>query len=57
MLQSGPKDIRDLFMKKIDTVDFAAAKQEVSPFLKDLDSVAIWSKAFFREIIFKMKFI
>jgi predicted nucleotidyltransferase component of viral defense system len=53
----NPSEVTDLLINKIDTVDFASARKEVAPFLKDRDSVAIWSKDFFREIISKMKFI
>ncbi len=50
-------DIIDLLINKIDAVDFSSAKKEVMPFLKDPDSVEIWSKPFFKEIVFRMKFI
>jgi predicted nucleotidyltransferase component of viral defense system len=46
-----------LIQDKIETVDFESAKQEVRPFLKDVDSVAIWSKTFFREILDHLKTI
>ena len=45
------EQIITLLNNKIDKVDFKYAQQEVRPFLQDTDSVAIWSKDFFREII------
>ena len=39
-------DVIELLTNKIETVDFNSAKREVSPFLKDPDSVEIWSKLF-----------
>ncbi len=53
----APANIFDLLVEKIDSVDFTSAKKEVMPFLKDPDSVEIWSKYFFKEIISKMRFI
>ncbi len=49
-------DVIELLTHKIETVDFNSAKREVSPFLKDPDSVEIWSKLFFRGILSKMRF-
>lgn len=51
-----PLDITKLLMDKIESVDFDSAKKEVMPFLKDTDSVRVWSKHFFKEIIARMRF-
>ncbi|MFT3741405.1 MAG: nucleotidyl transferase AbiEii/AbiGii toxin family protein [Gammaproteobacteria bacterium] len=55
--QIVPADVVNLLTKKIDTVDFTSAKKEVMPFLKDIDSVEIWSQSFFSEIVSRIKFV
>lgn len=42
---------------KITAVDLKNAKYEVRPFLRDADSVAVWSKEFFKEIITKIQVV
>ena len=46
----------DLISQQIEEIDFEKAKQDVLPFLKDPDSVRIWSRNFFQEIIKNIKF-
>lgn len=59
LLQNDVLD-RKKFLKRIsqqiEEVDFEKAKQDVLPFLKDPDSVKIWSRSFFREIIKSIRF-
>lgn len=52
-----PTDVIELFKKKITAVDFSTAQREVLPFLKDPDSVKVWSQEFFKDIIARMQFI
>jgi len=46
-----------LLNDKIDTIDLKSAKQEVKPFLQDPDSIAVWSKDFFRKIITEIRIV
>ncbi len=45
-----------LVIQQIDNIDFEEAKRDVLPFLKDPDSVRIWKKNFFKEIVKSIKF-
>lgn len=47
-LQEDP--LRGLIEKRIEEVDIAALKREITPFLRAPDSVDVWSKEFFREV-------
>ncbi len=51
-----PVEVMQLLKNKIETIDFSSAKKEVLPFLKNPDSVQIWSADFFKEIIQGIKF-
>lgn len=44
-------DLIELLNKKINETDFSNAKQDVMPFINDPQSIALWDKKFFREII------
>lgn len=50
-------DLTSLIEKRIAEIDFQEAKKDVSPFLKDPDSIALWSNEFFRHISQKLKSI
>lgn len=52
-----PDDVIELLRNKIDTVDFNDAKKDVISFLKDPDSIEVWSKPFFKEIASRIKFL
>lgn len=59
LLQSDVLDrekFLEIIRRQIEEVDFEKAKQDVLPFLKDPDSVRIWSRSFFKEIIKNIKF-
>lgn len=45
----------ELLNDKIEKVDFASAKKDVLPMLKDVSSVEIWSKEFFRDLIQRLR--
>ena len=45
-----------LLNNKIDNVDFLLAKNDVRNFIKDQDTLNVWSKDFFRDIIKGIKF-
>ena len=47
-------DLHTLLEKRIAEVDFAAAADDVRPFLKDPAELALWSAAFFREVAGKV---
>ncbi len=40
----------ELFTKRIEFVDFEKAKNDVVPFIKDTDSLNVWSRDFFLEV-------
>lgn len=46
----------ELLNNKIDNVDFLLAKDDVKNFIKDQDTLKVWSKDFFRDIIKGIKF-
>ncbi|TLP36827.1 nucleotidyl transferase AbiEii/AbiGii toxin family protein [Arcobacter arenosus] len=50
------KDIVDLLQKRIETVDFEKAKDNVRKFIKDKSELDIWDKDFFKEISNNIKF-
>lgn len=59
MKQSGHLDISDtltkeklksLYVDKVNSTDFELAKKDVFPFIKDADTLAVWSKDFFMQM-------
>ena len=48
-------DLQLLLKKKIEEVNFDHARNEVLPFIRDPEGVALWSKDFFYEIAAKIK--
>lgn len=50
------KKFMELIMRQIDSIDFEKAKQDVLPFLRDPDSVKVWGKSFFKDIVKNIKF-
>lgn len=64
LIQTGKRKIKldydkiiSLLNDKIDIIDLKSAKQEVKPFLQDPDSIAVWSKDFFRKIIIQIQIV
>ena len=49
-------DVRAFLAERFGQVDFDTAKNDVIPFLRDLEEVALWSPAFFRQVAEGMKF-
>lgn len=48
-------ELTPLLKEKIAKIDFNQAKEDVIPFLKNTDSVLIWSNEFFMELVNKLK--
>ena len=48
--------LKDLIIKKIDTIDIKKAKDEVKPFIKNYDALELWSKKHFKILVEKIKF-
>ncbi len=48
-------DLLQMLEKRIEQTDFDSAKNDVLPFIKDPDSVRVWSKEFFRGLLLKLK--
>ena len=44
------EDTRDLLFSRFDSIDFENAKNDVRPFIRDTDSLNIWSADFFKQI-------
>jgi predicted nucleotidyltransferase component of viral defense system len=51
-----PEQILELLKQKIDSVSFDAVKEDVVRFIKDDKALAIWSPAYFNDLIEKMTF-
>lgn len=51
------EDVAKLLAKKIEKTDFENAKNDIQPFIKDQDTIALWSQDFFMEIILKIQVI
>ncbi len=49
------KDLHELLLEKFGTVDFAQAKADIRPFIKDPDSLALWSREFFESLVPRLK--
>jgi hypothetical protein len=49
------EDLKNLLINKITHVDFFNAKKDVTPFLNDLESTALWSKDFFLQLTNNIK--
>lgn len=47
--------LKELLTAKFRQVDFNQAKQDVSPFLRDADELALWSEGFFVALLNRMK--
>ncbi|MFH1727497.1 MAG: nucleotidyl transferase AbiEii/AbiGii toxin family protein [Pseudomonadota bacterium] len=47
--------IKKLLIEKINKVDFDKAKSDISMFIKDPDSVKVWSKEFFLDVVSRLK--
>lgn len=50
-------EIKELLTEKIESIDFDKAIDDVKPFLTDSDAIAVWSQAFFKDIIQKLQFV
>ena len=49
------KKLMDILLKKIKDTDFIQAKADVLPFVKNPDSILIWSKDFFISLLDRLK--
>lgn len=47
---------RDMLREQFARVDFDAAKEDVLPFLRDADEVALWSREFFEGLVARVEF-
>lgn len=47
----------ELLSNKIQSVDFNAAKEDVFPFIKDIDSLSLWSTDFFMTLLENLQYI
>ena len=46
--------LKDLLIKKFNEIDYNEAKEDVMPFIKDIDSLNLWNKDFFISITEKL---
>ena len=44
-----------MLIKKFNEIDYQDAKEDVKPFIKDVNGINIWSKEFFVSITEKLK--
>ena len=42
---------RGLLVRRVESLDVAAAKNDIVPFLKDPSVVEVWSKKFFLDVV------
>lgn len=49
------KDLHELLLEKFGSIDFDQAKADIRPFIKDPDSLALWSKEFFESMVPRLK--
>lgn len=52
-----PDTFKQLYLEKVAQLDVEQAQKDVLPFLQTPDSVAVWSRDFFRHILEKVEFI
>lgn len=45
------EDVKKLLIERFETIDFERAKDDVRPFVKDVESLDLWSTDFFRQIV------
>jgi len=50
-------DLINLLEEKINCTDFSEAKKDVLPFLRDLQSVDLWSTEFFQNLLQRLQFV
>lgn len=54
---SSSEAVLEAFRSRIDSIDFELAKSDVRPFLKDVSSLNIWSREYFKALVGQMKFV
>lgn len=54
---SSSEAVIEAFRSRIDSIDFELAKSDVRPFLKDVSSLNIWSREYFKALVGQMKFV
>ena len=47
--------LKELLIKKFNEIDYTEAKEDVLPFIKDIDSLNLWNKDFFISITKNLK--
>ncbi len=45
------QNLKELLIKRVETLDIAKAKNDIQPFIKDLREIELWSKEFFKAIV------
>lgn len=53
----GQETVRKLLIEKIATLNIAAAKRDIEPFLKDKAATTLWSKEFFIDLIERLEWV
>lgn len=46
----GLPEIKRMLCERFDAIDFAQARQDVEPFIRDTSSLTLWSADFFKQI-------
>ena len=44
------EDLKQMLNARFDSIDYAQAKEDVTPFIRDVSSLDIWSADFFKQI-------
>jgi predicted nucleotidyltransferase component of viral defense system len=60
-LEKGESFTQDRFHKLLDNaiagLDVAQAKREIEPFVKNVDTISVWSREFFRDIVKRIQLV
>ena len=51
----GLAEIKQMLIEKFSDIDYEQAKQDVEPFIKNVETLSIWSEAFFVSISEKLR--
>nr|WP_287423665.1 nucleotidyl transferase AbiEii/AbiGii toxin family protein [Candidatus Brachybacter algidus] len=55
-IQLTPELVKEMIVKKIDTVNLDDAKSDIERFISSPDSLKIWSKQYFKDLVSHLKF-
>lgn len=51
-----PDDVRELYRQSVHAIDIQQAREEVEPFVRNRESLEIWSREFFLSLVDRIEF-